>query len=517
MLVSSVSFSGLSVVFGAEKTYTLVDNFGRAPLVRSITDDAEIVSLSDEHKDYSKYGRAVTLKSTSGSREYVTYDVESVIGAEISAIIRQSDFGSNHGWGYSLGVTNEIQDQPLNNIENINLQNVFPIYLSSDGIPFIYAQNKWWCYIAGVKYSFVPSDTNVTEGLRPFTVPDVVKGEIDEDGFTVIEKGYRYPMINLEYYDTEKDVWTAMVSDATNYRIKNAEYIGGEKYYYVTVTISNVPETASKIRVGMDYIRKTLKASSAGDTDPDVYESFPIPFNEAIYLTNVKLTMKNAYAGEWESLEQTGIRVDASANQIFAYGEDFTSEEVVFYDVYNGGIDEANYDTDDFTLTVNGYDKYNAGIYEVNVKKGDYQTKYYVEVLRPDELILDLSGVTLNVSKGSPFDVSEITVAKARTNVGSRKDPVWKEYNVPVNSLSIDVSEIDYDKAGEYNVIVKVGSGVDTVSTSFTVKVITEETTGNGGCGCKGDASSTSFVGLATLGIIGLFMFYNIKRRNEND
>ena len=510
IVIISLLFLALSVnigvkVNGAEQTYTLNDNFGAAPLIRTYSENIERAALSEEHKACSKYGLAMKLLPSSQGREYITYDLNGVVGAEISAIIRQSNFGANHGWGYSLGVTDNPKDMPLNNVENVNLNNISPIYLSEDGIPFIYTENKWWCYIAGEKYSFVPSTTDVVNELREFTVPEEVGGQIDEDGFTILEKGFRYPMINFEYFDDENSVWVPMVLDSRNYLITKVNFLGGEKYYNITVQIKNIPSNASKVRVGMDYIRQTLKPSSQDDIEADKYEKFPIPYDEAIYLTGVKLSINKAYNGGFEELEQSGISVDATNSQSFAFGEDFTTEDLELYDVFNGGINERNFDDTAFTITPENYDKYTVGIYKVNVTKGEYKAEYYVEVMRPNEIVVDTSSVNLEVSKSSPIDLSQLTVT-ARTNIGNVNSPKWKEVEIPTDKYQVDISKVNYKVAGKYQVTVTVGEGIDAVSTTFEVNVVKE-----GGCG--GNIESTLILGLTALTLSALYL---VVKKNKN-
>lgn len=506
----SLLFFALSANVGinvnaAEQTYTLNDNFGAAPLIRTYSENIERASLSEEHKKYSKYGLAMKLLPSSQGREYITYDLNGVVSAEISAIIRQSNFGANHGWGYSLGVTDNPNDMPLNNVDNVNLNNISPIYLSEDGIPFIYTENKWWCYIASQKYSFVPSTTDVVNELREFTVPEEVCGKIDENGFTILEKGFRYPMINFEYFDDENSVWTPMVLDSKNYLITKVNFLGGEKYYNISVQIKNIPSNASKVRVGMDYIRQTLKPSSQDDIEADKYEKFPIPYDEAIYLTGVKLSINQAYNGGFEELEQTGITVDATKSQSFAFGEEFTAEDLEIYDVFNGGINERNFDDTAYTITPENYDKYTVGIYKVNVTKGEYRAEYYVEVMRPNEIVVDTSNVNLKASKSSPIDLSQLIV-KARTNVGNVNLPKWKEIELPADKYKVDISKINYNVAGKYQVTVTVGEGIDAVSTTFEVNVVKD-----GGCG--GNAESSLMLCLTALTLSALCL---VVKKNKN-
>lgn len=453
----------------AAATYTLRDDFGAAPLARTISENMERVELSDVHKPYTKYGFGVKLKTESTGREYITYDVAGVTEAEISAVVMQSNFGANHGWGLSLGVTDNVNDMPLNNTQNINLQSLFPIYLSEDGKPFILYNNAWWCYIAGEKFSFVPSTLDVKNQLRPFTVPDEVQGKIDEDGFTVLEKGYLYPMLNLEYFDGEKGGWIPMVHDSANYRIENAEFIGGEKEYSVTVKVKNIPENAEKIRIGSDYIRKTLKPSSEGDTEADVYETFPVPYDEAIYVTGVKLTLDRRYDGGFEELEQTGIAVGKDNARVrFGFGEDFSSDGLTFYDVLGDGVREQAFDG--FTVDSAAYDKWTPGIYKINVKKGGFTASYYVETMLPDELAIDTEAVEKTVSKKNPLNLEGLKVT-ARTNVGTVNEPQWIEKEVPADKYGVDASGVDYKKAGEYTVKISVGTGTDVTTGEFTVTV----------------------------------------------
>lgn len=510
--VATMIVSAISVPFGvkAETSYTLRDDFGAAPLVRTMSDNMEQVELNEVHKPYTKYGMGVKLKTSSEGREYITYDLSGVKQAEISAIVKQSNFGANHGWGLSLGVTDNPENMPLNNTTNINLSNIYPIYLSTDGHPFIFTENRWWCYIAAEKYSFTPSTLDVNNQLREFTVPDEVQGVIDEDGFTIVEKGFLYPMINLEYCVEGSDEWIPMVSDSNNYRITAAEFLGGDKEYNVTVQIKNVPEGATKVRIGADYIRQTLKPSSSGDTEADVFEDFPVNYDEAIYLTGIKFTLSEVYDGGFETLEQSGIAVDASNAQNFAYGEAFAVGDVKFYDVYGNGIREENFDIGSFTVDAGEYDAYTAGIYRIKVEKGDFEVSYYVEVFRPNELVLETSSLSLSLSEGSPLN-TEALVVKARTNVGNVNSPDWREYVVPADKYTVDDSSVDYGQEGSYTVTVKVGKGADTVSTTFEVTVVSQS-----GGSKKGCFSSISFGLAAGAAFLSVGAFACAKKRKRD-
>lgn len=457
----------------AATSYILRDDFGAAPLVRTISENMERVELNDVHKPYTKYGFGVRLKSESEGREYITYDLSGVNGIDVTAIVRQSNFGANHGWGLSLGVTDEVNAMPLNNTSNINLQNIFPIYLSADGKPFIFTENRWWGYIAGQKYSFVPSVLDIPNGIRPFTVPDEVRGLIDPaDGFTVLKKGFLYPMINAEYCAAGSDEWVPMALDADSYRITAATFLGGDKEYSVTVHISNVPEEADKIRIGADYIRKTLKPADSENSEADVYEDFPVPYDEAIYLTGVKFTMNEPYNGGFETLTQTGIAVDKTAAKVrFAYGEEFSAEGLLYYDVLGDGIREQSFDEDAFALDGSEFNRYKAGIYRIVVKKENYESAfYYVEVMRPDELIFDLTGVGVRLSEKKKFSAENLKVT-AKTNVGTVNLPEWKEFEVPAEYYVADDSAVNYTKAGKYEVKIIVGEGFDEVSGTIDVTV----------------------------------------------
>lgn len=482
VLISALSivacaFSALVAPFAAPETakavtsYILRDDFGAAPLVRTISENMERVELNDVHKPYTKYGFGVKLKQESVGREYVTYDLSDVSEIDVSAIVRQSNFGANHGWGLSLGVTDEITNMPLNNTSNINLQNVYPIYLSTDGKPFIFYENGWWSYIAGQKYSFAPSTLDVKNQLREYTVPDEVRGVIDEDGFTILKKGFLYPMINVEYLEAGSEEWVPMILDANSYQITDAKFFGGDKEYSVTVHISGVPE-ATKIRIGTDYIRKTLKPTTATDTEPDVFESFPVPYDEAIYLTGVKFTLKEPYAGGFETLSQTGIAVDKTAAKVrFAYGEEFSTDGLVYYDVLGDGIKEQSFETETFTLDASKYDRYKVGIYQIDVKKENYsQTSYYVEVMRPDELVWNAEDLDVELSSTNKFNADQLKVT-ARTNVGTVNVPEWKEFPVPAEYVAVDDSAVNYKKAGNYEVKITVGESFDAVSATIAVTV----------------------------------------------
>lgn len=453
-------------------TYTLRDDFGAAPLCRTIENTMERVELSDAHKPNTRYGFGVHLLPHSEGRGYITYDVTGVAQAEISAVVRQSNFGANHGWGLSLGVTDNVQDMPLNNVNNINLNNISPIYLSKEGRPFIFTENRWWGYLAEPKYSFAPSSLDVPNMLRAFTVPDEVGGEIDEDGFTVLKAGYLYPMLNLEYQTEDDGEWIPMVHSENNYRITAAKFLGGEKEYAVTVQVRNIPDTAVRVRVGADYIRQTLKPTSSADTEPDVYEDFPIAPEEGIYVTGVKLTLTQPYNGGFEQLTQTGIAVDhTSARRTFGLGEAYVADGLRFYDVMGEGVREESVDTDSFTVDASAYNAYKAGIYSITVRKDPYApVSFFVEVVKPNELVVTVADGKDGVSASAPFSAEDLTV-KARTNVGGVGSPDWKECVLPADKFTVDDSAVNYKKKGTYAVKVTVGEGNDAVSATVDVTV----------------------------------------------
>src|SRR5690606_14925510 len=149
-----------------------------------------------------------------------------------------------------------------NNINNINLGQILPIYLSEDGIPFIKRNNQWMAYIEGKnlgqgKYSFAPSTTNISENLREFTVPLEVSDML-------------YPMMNVEIYkEVNPGSFEWVILPSSNYQYKSVSYLGGEKEYLETIRVSNI-EDALKVRIGMNYIRQSLKPSTAGDIEPDI-------------------------------------------------------------------------------------------------------------------------------------------------------------------------------------------------------------------------------------------------------
>lgn len=498
-------FTGTNIIkVNAETTYILNDSFGRAPNCRTISSDMERKELNPVHQKYTEYGYGVRLKESSLGREYITYDVSGVKKVEVSAIIQQSNFGANHGWGLSLGVTDIATENPFNNTSNIDLNDVFPIYLSEFGHPFIFTQNHWWAYIAGNKYSFVPSTLDVNNQLRPFTVPSEVEGEIDTDGFTILERGYKYPMINVEYY--MNNVWNTMVLDSSCYQIKSAQFIGGEKEYFITVEIKNIPDGSEKIRVGADYIRETLKGSSQGDTEADVYEEFPIKYYEAIYLTQVKMTLSNPYEGGFETLDQTGIAVNSKESKIvYGLGEDLSTDNLIYYDVYGDGIKERNYNPEEFTISSSQYNKYVANIYEINVSKGNFSTQYYVEVRKPESIILNLDGINLNVSNNNKLDYSNLVVT-ASTNLGTVNNKNIVEKVIPSEYVTVDTSKIDYTVNGTYEVTVSILEGMDKVSQSFNVTVNNPPTEKKG---CKSAITLSSVCLLLVLSSAALFLKKN--------
>lgn len=486
VLISGLAVFALLPMHGEDKpvkaraatTYTVRDDFGRIPSMRDESEHLERVGLSDEHKPYTKYGYGMHLDAESTGREYLSYELTGVKTVEVSAIIRQSNFGAKHGWGVSLGVTDDPLNNPLNNVNNINLNSIYPIYLSEDGIPFIYFkdQNSWWCYTEGMgKYSFAPPTENVAENLRAYTVPDEVQGVIDQNGFTILKEGWRYPMINLEYKTSAQGEWEALPLKSTNYRITKAEYIGGEKEYAITVQMDGIPEEAVSVRIGADYIRKTLKPATATDSAPDVYVDFPIPHDEGIYLTGVKFSLGSPYTVEYEPDELTGISV-SDGKLYFGYGEEFSHADRTFYEKYASGIEEET-DKSFCTVSTNGFDPFQPSTYKITVQKGTDSADYYVEVMRATELKIEYSGNT-TVSKKSPFDENKLKVI-ARTNTGTVKNPCWVEVELPKDRYEVDASAIRYGKGGKYAVAVKTGTGMDTVSGTLTVKV-----------GAKGGCSS---------------------------
>lgn len=471
-------------VFAADvQTYTLNDEFGIAPLARTFSQEIVREELNNELSGYSEYGYAAHLTSESGQRGYITYDVDGVVGAEVTALVAESNFGANHGWGVSLGVTDTPSNAPTNNINNIDLNNIYPMYLSKDGRPFLFYENRFWGYIADPKFSFIPSSSSSDPGtqLREFTVPDEVQGVYEEDGMTVVTPGFLYPMINLEYCTADSEEWIPMsLSTASgNYAITAAEFVGADKMYNVTVSIKNIPEDAVKVRIGANYIRETIKPSSSGDIEADIYTAFPRKPEESLFVTGVKLTLDTEYTGGYEEAEQTGIEADTSAaTRYYAFGEQFDADGLVFYDVYNDSIREQNNDISAFMVDSSAFDPYQPGIYSIKVKKGNFETAYNVQVVKPSRLDLDTSALALTIEAGNTFSAEGLKVTAVSTV------PQRGEISVELSDgqYTVDASAVKTDTAGTYQVVVTVGEGSDAVSTSFDVIVNGESGSGAGGC-----------------------------------
>lgn len=484
-------------------TYTLRDEFGAAPLARTLSENMERTKLNRELSGYSRYGFAARLKAAGEdgadeNRGYITYDVDGVTEAEVSALVAESNFGSYHGWGVSLGVTEDAAGVPLNNINNINLDLIYPMYLSEEGRPFIhYNDGKWYGYIADPKFSFIPQDAVSDAGtnLRAFTVPDEVQGVYDEDGMTLLQKGYLYPMINLEYATAEApDTWIPMSLDTEsgNYDITSAEYVGADKMYDVTVKISNIPAEAAKIRIGANYIRETIKPSATGDLEADVYQDFPRVASDSLFVTGVHLTLDTEYTGGFEELQQTGIDADpANMKRYYAYGEAFSAEGLVLYDVYNGGIREENADTSSFTVDSSAFNPYDPGIYAINVTKGDYSDSFNVQVSEPDALSLDTSALDLEIAAGETFSAEglEVSIVSSVSGRGEVAVPLTAE------QYTVDASAVNVKKDGTYTVSVTFNEGEVSLSASFDVTV-----SGNGAGNAAGGGDNTVYI---VCGVVG--------------
>ncbi len=474
-----VTFTATTVpVFADEvQLYTLNDKFGLAPLSRSFSEEIVRDALNSELSVYSEYGYAARLTSDSTQRGYITYDVDGVTEAEVTAIVSESIFGSNHGWGVSLGVAD-------NQSGSIDLKNIYPIYLSKDGKPFLFYENKFWGYIADPKYSFIPEGTpsNPSEQLRSFNVPNDVKGEVSEDGTTVISDGFLYPMINLEYCTGGAEEWTPMSLSvgSGNYEIIAAEFIGADKMYDVTVKIKNIPENATKVRIGANYIRKTLKPAYSEDYEDDVYISFPRRAEESLFITEVKLTLDSEYTGGYEETRQTGIAVDTSAvRRYYAFGEQFNDEGIVFYDVYNGGMKEQSTNPSVFNLDSSAFDSYAPGIFTVKIKKDTFETSYKVQVVKPSRLELDTTALKLSIESGEEFSASGLKVSA----VSAVPQRGTISVVIPEGKYCIDASLLDSGVAGTYQVFVTVGEGANSIKASFdvTVNSSSAESNENGG------------------------------------
>ena len=487
------------------QTYTLRDEFGAAPLARTLSENMERTELNNELSGYSRYGFAARLKAAGEdgadeNRGYITYDVDGVTEAEVSALVAESNFGAYHGWGVSLGVTEDAAGVPLNNINNINLDLIYPMYLSEEGRPFIhYNDGKWYGYIADPKFSFIPQDAVSDAGtnLRAFTVPDEVQGVYDEDGMTLLQNGYLYPMINLEYATAEApDTWIPMSLDTEsgNYDITSAEYVGADKMYDVTVKISNIPAEAAKIRIGANYIRETIKPSATGDLEADVYQDFPRAASDSLFVTGVHLTLDTEYTGGFEELQQTGIDADpANMKRYYAYGEAFSAEGLVLYDVYNGGIREENADTSSFTVDSSAFNPYDPGIYAINVTKGDYSDSFNVQVSEPDALSLDTSALDLEIAAGETFSAEglEVSIVSSVSGRGEVAVPLTAE------QYTVDASAVNVKKDGTYTVSVTFNEGEVSLSASFDVTV-----SGNGNGGTGGNTGNAAGGGDNTVYIV---------------
>lgn len=486
--------------------YYLSDGFGAAPNARVLSEELERVELSSVHKPYTKYGFGVRLKNTSVGREYITYNVKNVNKVEVSAIAVQSVFAANHGWGLSLGVTDNALEVPFNNINNIDLESCYPIYLDKLGRPFIqHYLNGWMCYIAGGgKFSFAPSTLDVKNMLRPFTVPSEVMGEVDEGTNQIIKAGMLYPMVNVEYgvKSGQDVVWTPLSMSEKNFKIKSAEFLGGDKEYNQTVEISNIPQ-ADMIRIGMNYIRETLKPSAEGDTEADVFEPFAKSYDESLYVTNVKLTMTEPYDGGFEELNQEGIDVDYKlAKRTYAMGEDFTDSGLVLLDVFENGVKDISDKT--FTVDSSAFNKYKSGVYSIRLVSGEDSCSYYVEVIKPDSLSLDLTGAKLTYGKNETFTSDGIKVTAVTKIVEDTK-----QISLPSEVVTYDFSKVDFKKKGTYNVIVSVGKASDKVTAEYEIVVEKSAT----GCGIMAfDASPLTGIFILSAMVLLLFTAKKAKK-----
>ena len=452
-LVSLTLVSVLSLTFlsraKAEDYHYVVDDFGESMDIRSLSDGLERKSVYNLRKPYSDSGLGVSIKSTALEREYITYDTGKAKEVDISFVIKQSTISGHHGWGISLGVTEIPTNNPLCNIDYINLSRCWNIYLSYDGIPFIDHEENGWMVYSATKYSFMP----------------YIYGE-DKIPQEVLDK--KYPMINLEVYQNgEWNVVNYTLDDITH-----IEFIGGDKEYNETITIKMPDESYEKFRIGMNFIRKTAECPSDADRLPDVesYVTFPIGISESMAMTKVTIKSDEEIPVVKTPGTRTSLNV-ASTKTEFYFGEPFSMGDLTIKEVYTDATGVGyTVDTDrtDYTLDSSEFKQFKTGIYMIDVTLDDVSGQYAVEVIKPSELRVETDG-DIPYNDGV-IDKTKLTVY-ARTNLGTQKNPDWKEAVVSGDMYEIDLSGVNKDVNGTYEAAVKMLVERTTLTGKFNVVV----------------------------------------------
>ena len=476
-ILSLLSFNKVK----ADYQYVVVDDFGQSLDIRSLSENTQRVTLNNFRKPYSDSGIAVSLKNNTSERGYITYETNKAKEVDVSFVINQSTISGHHGWGISLGVTEIPGNNPLCNVDYINLNRCWMIYLSYDGIPFIHHEENGWMVYSATKYSFMP----------------YIYGE-DKIPQEVVDK--KYPMFEVEVY--QNDEW--VVLDNSMDCITNIQYLGGDKEYNETITIQLPDEAYEKFRIGFNYIRKTAECPSDADRLPDTesYVTFPIGYSSAIAVTKVEIKSDEEIPVVKTEGTRTSLKV-ASDKTEFYFGEQFSTNNIEIKEVYT---DETGVgytvDTDrtDYTIDSTQFNSTTAGIYMITVTLDDVSGQYAVEVLKPNELRVEAGG-EIEYNNGA-IDENKLTVY-ARTNMGTQKNPDWKEVQLQKSMYTIDLSKVNKDVNGTYEGIVKMLVDRTTVTGKFDVVVKGNEATpsnpvepNQSSKGCK------SFVSISSISII---------------
>ncbi|HHX79901.1 MAG TPA: hypothetical protein GX692_02410 [Acholeplasmataceae bacterium] len=188
-----------------------------------------------------------------------------------------------------------------------------------------------------------------------------------------------------------------------------------------------------------------------------------------------------------------GIRVDLSTSKTeYQYGESLSLAGLSVYQIFDDET-EALLQEGDYEINFGGYSANEPGEYQITVTYQEFTENFKVKVLarQVESLRLSLAEIKTTYQAGETLDLSGLRVYAVYADAS--------EERLSEGDYTVDESEFDNTKAGEYKI--KVSYGGKTAEFTVTVQVAKK--------GCR------SFFGTSFALSLGLLasVFFVLRRR----
>lgn len=336
-----------------------------------------------------------------------------------------------------------------------------------------------------------------TVGMKLYAIRENGSKEEVTD-FTVEVKGYSKSLLGSQNLEIIVTIGTETYQD-------NLEIIVSRPIKEIEVDTSLLPEKVirgsevdlSGLKVKLSYaddLENNIVFLSAEDYD--ISEGVIDPKN----LLNYTITYLDPYTKEVATANFSiktviviGIRVDLSTSKTeYQYGESLSLAGLSVYQIFDDET-EALLQEGDYEINFGGYSANEPGEYQITITYQEFTENFKVKVLarQVESLRLSLAEIKTTYQAGETFDLSGLRVYAVYADAS--------EERLSEGDYTVDESEFDNTKAGEYKI--KVSYGGKTAEFTVTVQVAKK--------GCR------SFFGTSFALSLGLLasVFFVLRRR----